>query len=543
MTLRDDAFLREVPVADEPRPDFKSALRGVGDPMAREGFWDGFKGVPVPPEQDELFKVGDVVEYETPDKVQRVGSLLRPYDDVNWLVQVDEGEQHIVPLVELRPSVKTPRHARRAAAQAALRRTSSWTMRRGYEERPDGTVLLTVDTGHAKASENEIRAFAAQHGFRAVDAAQEHNLLRIVAQAMDSPPENQEPGIETEELESVAAPYDSGTGPQSIREDYPGGFTDGDYVVEAADEKAKSYFKDYYGPYGEKLTREAQEKRTINTLPRPNIIERDQRPVGGNVSVADITKTVAAAAAARPEYQKVVDKALRGALQRAQNPKALLDSLGDTTYMKLIARVVQGSDPRGQRALFKVFRRYSEEGGRQFSDPDLGPQRPQQPQQQPQPQPQSQPQVSVQDAAAYVDRVAPGTQGKERQEYIKQVMDDPPADLKKSAQRQKPLGHQVRPMLEKVTAQGQYLCIDVVWDPEETEGMSPGGIRHNVITWLKGLATLKEQHPDLGTLGKPRFKLFDPEAGLARILVRSSEGRSFPQEFAEVEGADNDTRA
>jgi len=41
---------------------------------------------------------------------------------------------------------------------------------------------------------------------------------------------------------------------------------------------------------------------------------------------------------------------------------------------------------------------------------------------------------------------------------------------------------------------------------------------------------------DLGTLGKPRFKMFDAISGLAEVLVRSSEGRSQPQLIIETEG-------
>ena len=72
--------------------------------------------------------------------------------------------------------------------------------------------------------------------------------------------------------------------------------------------------------------------------------------------------------------------------------------------------------------------------------------------------------------------------------------------------------------------------------------MTDAGTRHNIISWLKGLATLKEEYPNLGFLGKPRFKSFDPDAGLAEIMVRSSEGNSFPIETHEVEATDNETR-
>lgn len=624
MTLRDDAFLQEVPLAEEPRPDFKQALRGIGDPMARQGFWEGFSGAPVH-EDHGPFKVGDVVEYVTPDQVKRVGSLLRPYDDAHWLVQVDANEQHIVPLVELQPSLKTPRHAQRAEAKAALQRTSTWSLRRQPETRADGTVLLTVDTGHAKAAEAEVRAFAAQYGLEAVDMSQEHNLLRIVAQAVDSPPENQEPGLETEEIEGtgkiaqtdphveepsgeyhcskcgehadaldedfdfekgcpcggqwmpeyerhwaqiqkegyqlgatvedehsitrafrvphryitpdgkhtdrvaaanvpytghfelnkstgvlkkvvyaqVEPPYSSGTGPESTREDYEG--DDGDYIVKA---------------------KQAQK-----------------------VSVADIVKTVVGNMSAVGDE---VHQVLRSVLT-VPDPAEFIQSLGEGALPRLLGRVASGRAGRGpQQTLFRAYRNLVSEGRREYHDPE---------------QVNAPAQAPAAPAPAAPAPAAPASPQQD-EEDIPDVLPPPPAPpappgqrttlenrgdtvripLQRQGQagmhnRQKPLGHQIRPKLERVSAQGQYLCIDIVWDPENTTGMSDGNIRHNVITWLKGLATLKEEHPDLGFLGKPRFKSFDPDAGMARLLVRSSEGRSFPQEVVEVAGEDNDVRA
>ena len=80
MALSDAKFLTTEPVAEEPRPNFKQALAGVGDKFRRDAgdYFLGFTGTPLAEGQTEPWAVGDIVEYETPDGVRRCGQLLRP---------------------------------------------------------------------------------------------------------------------------------------------------------------------------------------------------------------------------------------------------------------------------------------------------------------------------------------------------------------------------------------------------------------------------------------------------------------------------------
>jgi len=48
---------------------------------------------------------------------------------------------------------------------------------------------------------------------------------------------------------------------------------------------------------------------------------------------------------------------------------------------------------------------------------------------------------------------------------------------------------------------------------------------------------------DLGTLGKPKFKEFDPDLGMARVLVRSSNAENMPQQVVKVDGKHDDPSA
>jgi hypothetical protein len=777
MTLTDENFLFPAEREEAPRFDFRTALRGVGDPMRRAGhdFFSDFDGTPVP-DSGEPFRVGDTVEYVTPDEVRRVGTLLRPHDEQNWLVQVDEGLQHIVPHSELQPSMRTPRHAQRARAQAALQRTSDWKMRRQPEAREDGTTLLTIDVGHGRVAEAEVEAYVRNAGYEPRDASRSGNLLRVIAQDLPQPSPSEpdrgaEPGLHREEIEgtgmpegkqvwsaleaagfqlgamiddgavitrsftvphkyltpagrvtaslsvdcspisghfeyspsddtlrrfvytaegTVEMPYSSGTGPQSTREDYSGGFADGDYVVkaeseaehqmdaaesrgdmttEAADKKTKKYYKKYYGPYGEKLTRDIPRRvkkdselaeafrSTANRAPTPEemtairaictagVVSWLSPRHAQKVEARDLVKTLLNAAGQNLAIKKQLDRIVLK--QIGTDPQAFLGRVDPTIYPRILYSEVTGGE--SQRQLMKLYRQNQDQRPADFGSPEdfqeggspAAPGRQVDPSQGPsfgervrdtargigdavksripgtqqhqdrlvqqveeddyqdelarsqvEPSPQRAPAAPARQPAPRSDTVrdsgppAAAAQGSgtsraeaeallaqtdigeslapaAKEQAIQQIMKQGPDAFKSKTgvlaraaaagdkapapagahNRQKPLGHQVRPKLDRITAQGQYLCIDLVWDPEECRGMSSGNIRHNVVTWMKGLATLKEDHPDLGTIGKPKFKLFDPEAGLARLLVRSSEGRSFPQELFEVEGRDNDTRA
>lgn len=218
--LSDAKFMQPVYEADEPRIDFKAALRGVGDPMRRAAadFFDGFTGTPLAEGQHVAYQTGDTVEFTTPDGINRVGSLQRPTDNESWLVRIDEGATMTVPQEHLRPSMKTPRHAMRARVQAAMERTSDWVERRQPEVRGD-QVILTVDVGSRRISEDEIMAYAAQRNLEALDMAREGNLLRIVASPRDdsmmseseetktsTTERGEEPGLHTEEIEGTGMP-------------------------------------------------------------------------------------------------------------------------------------------------------------------------------------------------------------------------------------------------------------------------------------------------------------------------------------------------
>ena len=660
--LSDAKFLTPIPVADEPRPDFKRALAGVGDPLRRRDadFVMGFTGVPFAKGQDEPFKVGDVVEYTTPDGVRRIGSLMRPHSETEWAVRVDDTTVHVVPQFELLPSLATPRHARRAELKEALGRTAGWKPRRQPERRADGTTMLTLDVGNSRVSEDQVLAYTAAQGLEAVDMSREGPLLRIVALDLplvspSDPSRGNRPGLDGESVEgtgfpegkevwadledqgyefgapvddgdfitraftlphryltpagqvtatlspdatpiagyfeydmhkdqmrrfvytaegTVEAPYSSGAGPLSTRKDYPGGLEDGDYVVKASDEVTDEYYKDYYGPYGEQLTREIKQAQAV--------------------PVKDIINGLMGAAAE--------DSALRGQLHnivlstlKRNDPARTLNKIDETIYPRLLHAALQGAEQ--QRKLLRLYRQYAMTPEQ---EPDLG-----SPELFAKPQPPTEddarrylmehaevfPQLAPAAQQQLIDRLlqnppedlvgkapegaqvilpqerkrrAPGKGSgqKERMTKGRQPQPEPqpqpqpqqaPPDASRQAQldktpaglhnRQPPLGFQVRPRLEQVSAQDGYLCIKMTWDPEDCRGMSDGNIRQNVITWIKGIATLKEQYPDFGTLGKPRFKFFDPEAGLAELMVRSSEGRAFPIETFEVGGRDNTTDA
>lgn len=128
---------------------------------------------------------------------------------------------------------------------------------------------------------------------------------------------------------------------------------------------------------------------------------------------------------------------------------------------------------------------------------------------------------------------SPGVKPK-RPELVKDLKTPAPGAEPKAAAKLPPAKGDMgamHPRIEKMTGQGSYMCIEVVWDPECCEGLSPGNVRHQLISWLKGCESMKE-YRDMGTLGKPRFKVFDPDLGLATMQVRSTEAKNLPQEVS-----------
>jgi hypothetical protein len=69
-----------------------------------------------------------------------------------------------------------------------------------------------------------------------------------------------------------------------------------------------------------------------------------------------------------------------------------------------------------------------------------------------------------------------------------------------------------------------YIMMEIGWEPDLFEGMSPQNIQHQIISYIKGLESDKYYH-DFGITGKPKFIEFDQDAGVARIKVRCSESR------------------
>jgi hypothetical protein len=103
------------------------------------------------------------------------------------------------------------------------------------------------------------------------------------------------------------------------------------------------------------------------------------------------------------------------------------------------------------------------------------------------------------------------------------------------AGRRPPAKNQLRFKLDRLVKRGDYLVATVVWDPSDCQDMGPANIRHNVVSFIKQKATEKE-FIDLGTISKPRLNMCDTDAGIAEVIFRSSEARSFVPELAKGEG-------
>jgi hypothetical protein len=67
-----------------------------------------------------------------------------------------------------------------------------------------------------------------------------------------------------------------------------------------------------------------------------------------------------------------------------------------------------------------------------------------------------------------------------------------------------------------------YIIMEVAWEPEMFADMSPQNIQHQVISFVKGLESMRQFH-DFGFMGRPALTEFDADAGVARLKVRCSQ--------------------
>jgi hypothetical protein len=74
------------------------------------------------------------------------------------------------------------------------------------------------------------------------------------------------------------------------------------------------------------------------------------------------------------------------------------------------------------------------------------------------------------------------------------------------------------------TRDGGYVIMELGWDADIFEDMSPQNVQHQIISFIKGLESDKYYH-DFGITGRPRITMFDQEAGVAEVKVRCSDTR------------------
>lgn len=75
------------------------------------------------------------------------------------------------------------------------------------------------------------------------------------------------------------------------------------------------------------------------------------------------------------------------------------------------------------------------------------------------------------------------------------------------------------------TIRGNYTYMTINWDSGEdsAKNRSDEGLKHAVISYVKGLESKKE-FIDWGFLGRIHFSEFDPDAGMAEVYFRASKG-------------------
>lgn len=83
-----------------------------------------------------------------------------------------------------------------------------------------------------------------------------------------------------------------------------------------------------------------------------------------------------------------------------------------------------------------------------------------------------------------------------------------------------------------------YILMELSWEPELFEDMSPQNIQHQIISHIKSLEGDKYFH-DFGIMGKPKLIEFDQDAGVARVKVRCSETRGVPSLTYDVKPDEN----
>lgn len=206
MRLRDDAFLKSEPAKPVNRRDFDK-LRGIGlrEKRASDDFVLSFGEDDAP---KRPFSAGDVVEFDTPDGIHRNGSLLRKEAD-HWLVEVDENSYNLVPESYLTHSDEPDRKAKRAALRQVLANTTKWRERELPQELNEHDFRLTIDYGSVgkMPSNDELCAYVQdKYAARVLDAEPVRaGVVRVIATKSphESPPENDEPGLETEEIEGT----------------------------------------------------------------------------------------------------------------------------------------------------------------------------------------------------------------------------------------------------------------------------------------------------------------------------------------------------
>lgn len=405
----------------------------------------------------------------------------------------------------------------------------------------------------------------------------------------------------------VEPPYSSGTGAQTIREDYPGS---DDYVVKAdaetetetiagpgevtaVDKTTKDYWQKYYrGGYGKRLTeRKPRRKHRADVVIEAWQAEHNREPTQDElVRVLAVlyskrtaqdawpTSKTAQAMTMRDYIQNVlkavqddsrlglsVDKMMSRYITK-NNPKQLLDQLDETIYPRLLYGMLQ--HPDYSKKLRGLVSAADVEMPVSFGKPEDFKAEPAAPAEQPAPddgeeldlglEPDAEPEEAHHSAHKKLmqmggdyPKMPPDMQLAIRREYIQnpaKYQRQQPEGMKMpayTAGRQPAMAdmyYAMCPRIEQLTADGSYMHVTIVWDPEGATGMSPGNVRQTLITFVKGEASKKE-YKDLGTIGKPRFKSFDPSAGMAELLVRSSEGVNQPQRVVDSDGKDHDASA
>lgn len=349
--------------------------------------------------------------------------------------------------------------------------------------------------------------------------------------------------------------------------------------VTAVDKKTKEIWKKYYRDgYGEMMTRDIPRRKhswreeivaawEANQDRKPTeseqirmmavlfskrtalaALQKDAQLLGGSSTKHSPAQVINALMQKAQEDENVKYQLDRIVTRFVSKSPGRLNKLDPTIYPRLLFMSVQ-SDPRASKTMEQLY------GQKVDRDEDLQPGSPEMFRQKKEPAAPSpeKPQVSREPGAGQQLEVGtpkvkapfydkpPEERGFTQQE---ESWFDKGGAKTASGNRQPAKSDMLQsmcPRIETIKSTGDqgYLCMKVVWNPEPCQMMSAGSIRHQLISFIKGEATKKE-HRDLGTLGKPRFKAFDPEIGMAEVWVRSSEARAFPKVFVEGDGENHE---